>query len=392
MLPLPNLWLRYACLCSLYAATPMAHAQEGTSFPPEPQPGVTTPVTASQPASTADELRRRDQAIQNLQQRIDQLERKLNAIPAVRSQPPSPTATASTDGEDETSERALEWALIRQGGLLLTPWSFELQPGIGYSYRDVGTLSLSSNTIFDVPSVLRNETLSTDLTLRLGLPLGSQVEVYVPYILDTQRDVTFSSPGFNINESQSASGLGDISVTLSKQLLTESGALPNLLGALSWKSTTGDTGNTIDPNSVDPNQPSLISIGSGYQSFQGSLTMVKSQEPLVFLGSLSYAANLSETINGADINPGDAIGLRLGTILSASPDSSWRLALNLARFSNTELNGVDIPGSDATTGLLEIGVSSVLSAQTLLDFTAGFGLTNNSPDFTVSVALPIRFF
>lgn len=388
MLPLQNLWLRHACLYSLCAAIPLAHAQEGTPFLPEMQSGVTAPATTPQPSPTADELRRRDQAIQNLQQRIDQLERKLNAIPAVRSQPPSPTATASTDGEDETSERALEWALIRQGGLLLAPWSFELQPGIGYSYRDVGTLSPANNTIVDVPSVVRNETLSTDVTLRLGLPLGSQVEVYVPYILDTQRDITFGP----INQNQSESGLGDVSVTLSKQLLTESGGLPNLLATLSWKSTTGNNGNTIDPNSVDPNQPSLISIGSGYQSFQGSLTMVKSQEPLVFLGSLSYAANLSETINGTDVNPGDAIGLRLGTILSASPDSSWRLALNLARYSNTELNGVEIPGSDATTGLLEIGVSSVLSAKTLLDFTAGFGLTNNSPDFTVNVALPIRFF
>lgn len=402
MTPPPKSWLHYACLFSALSATPSiagAEPKPHSFMSPAVAPAQLdpTPAVAQQPGaefSTApdpdmEEIHKRDLMIQNLQQRVEQMEKKLDGTVVSTGAPPAektrPANNDAADGSpDELSERALEWALIRQGGLLLAPWSFEVQPGLSYNYQAVGALSQQgSNTLVLMPSVLRTEALGADVAFRLGLPMASQLELSVPYVLDARREVT--SP--EISDRQRESGLGDVSLTLSKQLLTESGSVPNLLMALSWKSTTGSsTGET------SPNVPTLISVGSGFTSFQGSITTVKSQEPLVFLGSLSYAANLSKKIDGTEVNPGDAIGLRIGTILAASPDSSWRLALNLARFMDTEVNGAAIPGSDVTTALLELGVASVLSSKSLLDVTVGVGLTDSSPDFTLKVAMPIRFF
>lgn len=400
MTPPTKSWLHYACMFSALSITPsIASAEQklhsfiSPAVAPaqlDPNPATTNQLSAefsASPGPETEEIHKRDIIIQNLQQRVGQLEKKLDGMVMPTSAPTEKASAANNDAadgsQDELSERALEWALIRQGGLLLTPWTFELQPGLSYNYQAVGALSQENNTLVLFPSVLRTEALGADMAFRLGLPMASQLELNVPYVLDARREVT--SP--QISDRQREAGLGDISLTFSKQLLTESGPVPNLLMALSWKSTTGNsTGGT------SPNTPSLISVGSGFTSLQGSITTVKSQEPLVFLGSLSYAANLSEKINGTDVNPGDAFGLRIGTILAASPDSSWRLALNLARFTDTELNGIAIPGSDVTTGLLELGVASVLSSKSLIDITAGVGLTDSSPDFTLKVAMPIRVF
>lgn len=130
---------------------------------------------------------------------------------------------------------------------------------------------------------------------------------------------------------------------------------------------------------------------SSFRTLQGALTVVKRRDPLVFYGTLSHAINYSRTINGLAIAPGNSTGLKIGSILAVSPDTSMRFSFELSRSGETSVNGAAVAGSNAVVGLFNTGFSFVLSPKALLGVEAGFGLTHNSPDFRLGVSLPIRF-
>lgn len=332
------------------------------------------------------EIRARDAVIENLSKRLDRLEKG-------QAQTPATAPSTSVAHEPEKAERALEWALIRERGLLLRPGSVELEPGLGYSYQAYNALQVinTGSGLALRPGTLKHETLGSSLELRVGLPWELQADIRVPYILSDRR----SSISGTSAQTRNDSGLGDISLALTKQLLHEKGWRPNLLGTVLWKSKSGkaEFGSVTAPDgTASLSTTNATFLGTGFNTIQAGLTAVKRQDPLVYFGTLSYAANLAGTQAGLDVNPGDALGLKFGTILAASPDSSLRFALNLTRSNESSVNGIKIPGSDNVNGLLEIGGSSVISRKTLLDVSAGIGLTSTSPDFIINVSLPIRLF
>lgn len=131
--------------------------------------------------------------------------------------------------------------------------------------------------------------------------------------------------------------------------------------------------------------------GQRFPLVQAALTAVKRQDSLVFFGTASYAYIFERERNGVEVKPGDSIGLKLGSILAASPDTSLRAAFDFTRSGRARLAGSPVAGSDATAAILELGMAALLSAKTLLDLELGIGLTPDAPDFRVRVALPIRF-
>jgi hypothetical protein len=115
------------------------------------------------------------------------------------------------------------------------------------------------------------------------------------------------------------------------------------------------------------------------------------QDPLVFLGTASYAYVFERERSGTDVDPGDSIGLKVGSILAASPETSLRAAFDFTRSGRARVAGSSVAGSDATVGILEIGLATLLTAKALLDVELGIGVTPDAPDFRVRLALPIRF-
>jgi len=115
--------------------------------------------------------------------------------------------------------------------------------------------------------------------------------------------------------------------------------------------------------------------------------VVKRQDPLVFVGSVSYEAALEED----DFDPGDALGFRLGAILAASPETSLRFLLDQRFVDDAEVGGQTIDGSDLTLATLEIGASSIIGRGLLLDIAVGAGLTEDAADYSVAISLPFRF-
>lgn len=283
--------------------------------------------------------------------------------------------------DDEMINRALERSLIQEGGLLLPTWGFEVTPQFSYSFDGSNGLRIVDLNGLQVvaPQDVRRDILEASATFRIGLPWESQAELTVPYIIDEEETVTAGA----IRDERSGSGLGDIRLGLSKQVLHEDGWVPSLLATGRWKTPSGDSNVELDDDDV--------ALGSGFHGLEGSVTAVKSHDPLVFFANFSYTANLPDEKNGTDINPGDAIGFGLGTILAASPDASLRFAFDQSFIMESRVNGDRVPGSDVVQSSLEVGGSMVLSKSVLLDLALEIGLTNDAPDYQIRTALPIRF-
>lgn len=283
-------------------------------------------------------IKERDAEIERLQRRIETLEK-------------DPQAPADADDE---MNRALERTLVRQGGLLLRAGTHEIESQISYAHWDKSRSSL------------RNVSEAA-VSFRTGLGWESQFHLRVPYVH------VRTSAG-------SATSVGDIDFSLSRQLTQDRGSWPGVIASLAWVSRSGQDG-------FDGKVPT----GGGFDVAQLGLTAVKRHDPLVFYGGLSYASPRSREIFGIQVAPGDTTGVRLGSILAASPYTSVNVGLNLGFVSATRLNGQRVPESDTVAGTLQIGFGTILTRGMILNVSGDFRVTGNVPDFRLTATLPIRF-
>jgi hypothetical protein len=177
-------------------------------------------------------------------------------------------------------------------------------------------------------------------------------------------------------------GLGDVEIAFSRQFLREDGWLPDLVGEVRWRVPTGD-----DPFGGDGG----LATGSGFHGLGGRLTLLKTYDPVVFLGSLAYTANLEDEKGGFDIDPGDSWSFNLAAILAAGPGVSLRTGFAMSFTDEADVDGEEVAGSGRTEGVLSLGTGVTLSPSTLLDVGVGIGVTDDAPDVTARVALAYRF-
>jgi hypothetical protein len=316
-------------------------------------------------AQTVEDLRRelaaKDARIKQLEQQLRDNEKKnpkrtsatqmsprTKPTEPTRSQHPIPVAESA----DEEFDRALERTLVREGALVLQPWSYELTPQFSYAHWDK----------LQDPAV-RNS-YSAALTFRIGLPWTSQISATLPYEYNQFRD------------GSSSSGLADAGFLFSKALLTESNWTPNLVGSIGWTSPTSLAGKTFSP----------IPYVSG---FQAGITASKTFDPLVVFGGVSYFSSISREIAGTQSNPGGVFGARFGGSLAISPATSITAGFNFGYL--TQSADFIVPGSDRILSSVDVGFSTILWKRTLLNVTGQFGLTGHVPDFRLIASIPVRF-
>ena len=286
--------------------------------------------------------------------------------------------------DPEAAERALERTLVSRGQLLLPVGQVEVEPSLTYEYsdRDVGFVITSTDTdgdgLADEQSVeavqrQRNE-LTLPLEVRVGLPRDSQFELRVPFIYEKFDQQAGEDVDDIASDEDSTSGLGDIRVGFAKTLARESGAIPDIVGRISWDTATGK-------------ETDSLSLTTGYHELLGSLSAVRRLDPLVLTGGIFYETSLERD----DVDPGDVFGFNVGTTLAASPATALSFGFNAAFRDETEVQNETVNGSDQNQAFITFGVSSVVRRNALLSVNVGAGLTDDSPDYFISASLPIRF-
>jgi len=337
-------------------------------------------------------LQERDRVIIELLERVEALERRVGVRPPSsgpaeanrREAAPSSDLAESSERapgtvvvEEGAAERALERVLTLDGALLLPSGVLEAEPGLVYARREDATprFVTSAGTVFAGKKQRNADELTADLALRLGLPWDSQLEIGIPY--RWRRVESVASVGFAPTDvsTQQADGFGDVRVGLAKTLLREGLWRPDLVGRITWDT---DTGKTFDNG---------VSLGGGFHELRGSLTATKRQDPVAFVGGLSYQYAFEKD----KIQPGPTVAASFGTVIALNPETALRLIFSGAYQKETKLDGREIAGSDRLIGTFVVGGSTLLARGTLVNFSVGIGLTEDADDFSLLLSLPVRF-
>jgi hypothetical protein len=310
-------------------------------------------------AETIEELRAQLEAQKQInalqRQRIETLEAELagrKIAPPARADLAAPEIAA----EDPEADRALERALQRRGIAVLAPYVADAAPSLFWSHSG-SDATISTDDIY-----------GAGLDARIGLPGGWMLGAGVPILY---RD---------IDDIGNNSGVGDVSATVWKSLFTQLGSRPSLVASLRYAAPTGD-------DLGDDNVP----LGAGFHRVTGRLSTVKTVDPIAFFGDLSYTYYIDDTISGADVDRSDTIGFGLGANLAVTPDVSFGAGLDFAFEDEVAVNGTDVRGSSQTLGQVELTAGILLSRNVFLNLTGAFGITDDSPDVTLSMSLPVRF-
>lgn len=306
-------------------------------------------------------------------------------VEAADSRPPMRAATSVADTQPaerepgvDAAERALERSLVRTGVLLLPAGLAEFEPAFIYQRheRQTPVFFTEGAQQFIANDVARTSTLETSLLLRVGLPRDTQLELGLPYRYVEEKRTVEVGGAIRTASSGNASGAGDTRIGLAKTLFRGRGGQSSVVGRLTWDTGTGheDSG--------------AVSLGHfGSNEVELSLSGTNRQDPLVFIGNFFYRHGLDDPA----IKPGDQLGLSVGALLAASPDTSLRVVLDQTHEKALTQNGVTVQGSDTViTGLL-FGASSNIGVGKFLDVWVEVGLTDAAPDYTFGVAYAMRF-
>lgn len=327
-------------------------------------------------------LQLRDKSIIELLERVESLEKRVGLSR------PEKSVTEPSERKDETpaekknrvvpgsvvveegaAERALERSLTLVGALLLPAGVLEIEPGLSYSRKENSAPGFEIVGIQTFPSKieLNASIVTTTLSLRLGLPWDSQLELGVPYRQRNSESITSINfvPVSEMKESDTE--LGDLSIGWAKTLFRESISRPDLVGRFTWDTDTGE--------------------GDGFNELRGSLTAIKRQDPVTFIGGLSY----QYSFDSRQTKPGSAIALNFGSLIALSPETSMRFFVSTLNQRKTEISGSKIVGSDRSIASFVIGGSIVMMPGTLLNLSVGVGLTEDADDFSITLSMPIRF-
>jgi len=309
--------------------------------------------------------------------------------------PPESVETSTVDALPEGQN-----ALLGRGRLVIEPsFEFSRSSGNRLVFRGVEIVTGIQIGLIEANDSARN-TVSTSVALRYALTDRLEVEARIPYVYRDDRVTTLSqnstttSQTFNLN----GSDIGDVELSARYQLTQGRNGAPIFVVGGRVKSTTG-TG-PFDVERDAQGVASELATGSGFWSYQGSLSMLYPTDPAVLFANVSYNYNAPASIDqtyGAvtvgEVDPGDTIGFGFGFGFAMNQRFSTSLGYSHSYVmpTETELNGTIQESTELHVGSMQLGLSFRMSERLTLSTGVDFGVTEDAPDVRVSFRAPYRW-
>ena len=344
------------------------------------------------------------------------------------AQAPGPRTVQSlqTDGygaslkEDAEPIRSVE-TLYDEASGFFGGGTYSLETGITYSHYDTrqlilnGFLALDSIFLGNINvDQINADNFTLDLTGRYNLHNRLQFDVNVPFLL---RDVTYESAGAGNSTAQvsdrtvsTGPEVGDISVGISYKILDQNESRPDTILSLRAKAPSGRDPYGIKMTRVADNDnitvPTDLPTGNGVWSLTPGISLVKTVDPAVLFGNLSYTYNFEEEFSDISAQQGTRLGgkVRLGNwwqfgmglafALNEKMSLSMSYSQLIGRSSRIRQNGGDwftVVGSDANAAYFNLGMTYAASNNLAIVPNLSMGLTPDAPDFTFSLKFPYYF-
>ena len=359
----------------------------------------------------ADELKQTRSELDQL--KAARQEEKLKVIPVPPVAPtPAPTETpkeqteAEKDRERVERERAIQ--SVQRSGVLLPQGKFDVEPSFTYSHTSRNFINVDGFSILPVLIIgniqalrVERDVFQTQLALRYGILPNLQVDASVPWQSETDRYVTQSYQN-NVQLAPKESGrhdqgIGDPQLGLSYQLLHEHGWVPDLIVQSTGRAPIGKSQFDIHSNSQ-------LAQGAGVWGVRNGITAIKTMDPIVLIFNTGYTYKFGRDLTAQRITstgtnvitttyqPGGSIDNGVAVAIAMNPSFAINLGV-LERYTfSTELTGVGtVQGSSLNEAQFRFGFAWAVTRNSVFNFTAAMGLTEDSPGLTITIAYPIKF-
>ncbi|MGE3297717.1 MAG: hypothetical protein AB7I68_10240, partial [Porticoccaceae bacterium] len=162
-----------------------------------------------------------------------------------------------------------------------------------------------------------------------------------------------------------------------------------------------------DPLNTNLEFPEELPTGSGLWGVQTGLSFLKTLDPAILFGSISWRHYLEDGFDDlgsdpealpspGDVQLGDQYQLSLGIAFALNERTSLSSSFTQRFINETEISrpgfGTQtVVGSDTTTGTFDVGVTYAMTDRLSLVTNLGMGLTNDSSDYAFTLKFPYRF-
>ncbi|MCB2253945.1 hypothetical protein KTQ74_18700 [Pseudomonas chlororaphis] len=299
---------------------------------------------------------------------------------------------------------------------------FSFETGMTYSRYDTRQLILNGFLALDSIFLgninldrIKADNWTLDLTGRYNLDNRWQFDVNVPVVY---RESTYQSGGAQngaagVTSEKSVSNdptLGDVNFGVAYKFLDESVNAPDAVVTLRVKAPTGKEPFGIKLRQVQDNTnlfvPDDLPTGNGVWSITPGISLVKTYDPAVLFGSLSYTHNLEESFDDISstvnlktpgkVKLGDSFQIGMGVAFALNEKMSMSFSVSdlIQRKSKLKEDGGDwqsVVSSDANAGYFNVGMTLAATDNLTIVPSLSIGLTDDAPDFTFSLKFPYYF-
>ena len=334
---------------------------------------------------------------------------------------PDGTTVGQTQKAAEPVRTQAEEAVVQREHAPLFDHKLTLDWGISDTYYDRRQLQLSGFLALDaifLGNINLGETKShqvmADLDTRYGLTDRMSIDVDVPYVYRHSNFIIGGAGGAANSMSDASlnsSGIGDINFGIYYQFLKETNSMPDVVGSLRIKAPTGSSPFGVKVVQLTPDNtnlvaPSKLPTGTGFWNITAGVSLLKTYDPVVLFGSLSYTYNIARSFadissvagqtQPATVKLGDIIQFGGGVALAFSDKDSASISYTMALepASKTRAPGESyskVPGSETTASALNFGLNHVVNKHLTINGAVSIGMTPDAPNFVVGVRFPYTF-
>lgn len=295
-----------------------------------------------------------------------------------------------------------------------------LDLGVNYTHFDSARINLSGFLALDAIFLgsisidqLVADIYSFDPTVRLGLSDRLFFDANLPYMYRTT-NYRSGGAGGNASGLMEATvrdhGIGDLNLGASYRVLKETAGRPDIVINARVKAPTGRHPYGIELREIDGSEGNLsvplhLSTGSGVWGASLGVSALKTIDPMIVFGSITYFRNFERSFSDISETEGDQPGrvsvgnaLQFGGGLAYALNDRTSISMaysqRIVERTKVRLDGQPwqhIVGSQANVALMNFGATFALSQKMSVVASVGMGLTDDSPDMAVGLRVPIRF-
>ncbi len=298
---------------------------------------------------------------------------------------------------------------------------FSFETGITYARYDARQLTLNGFLALDSIFLgninldrIKADNWTLDLTGRYNLDNRWQFDINVPVVY---RESTYQSGGANNSGTTTSEAsvtrdptIGDVNFGIAYKFLDETDSLPDAVVSVRVKAPTGKEPYGIklvgSPNNDNLFVPESLPTGNGVWSVTPGISLVKTFDPAVLFGSLSYTHNFEDSFDdissnanqkvGGKVSLGDSFQVGLGVAFALNEKMSMSFSVSdlVQRKSKLKPDGGDwqsVVSSDGNAGYFNVGMTIAASQNLTIVPNLAIGMTDDAPDFTFSLKFPYYF-